>query len=80
MEADRVMLFLQDFHPTAALLAHAMEVSRHGSITDNLPSSITQTTDVDIAIAHDDEWCSIADPNVTTIIDEYARCFFKNYG
>jgi hypothetical protein len=42
--------------------------------------TVMQTTDVEIAIVHDDEWCSVTSvrtPGITTIIDQYAQCFFN---
>jgi hypothetical protein len=36
-----------------------------------------QTTDADIAIIHDNEWCSTDDPTITQTINQYAETFFR---
>lgn len=43
-----------------------------------LLAHVIDTTDVDIVIVHDDEWCSVHTAGTTrTIVDQYAQCFFN---
>jgi len=56
-----------------------MEVGRQqGVMFCTYVLNIMQTTDVEIAVVHDDEWCSTPVPETTRIIDQYAQCFFDS--